>query len=64
MRHRLTPRFAACRYSHVSPLELDKFLEDVKWVESLLVSPIRLHYRLQSEFPSVFFRDAETAFTR
>ena len=22
----------SCRYSHVSPLELDKFLEDVKWV--------------------------------
>lgn len=24
----------SCRYSHVSPLELDKFLEDVKWVQA------------------------------
>lgn len=26
------------RYSHVSPLELDKFLEDVKWVELQLMT--------------------------
>lgn len=63
IRRHLTPCFVARRYSHVSPLELDKFLEDVKWVESLLVGPVRLQSRLQSEFPPVFFPDAETVFT-